>query len=164
MKNIIIKTALLCLSTSIILSAHKPNLAYFKAQKKGKAIEIIAELPWTFRPALLKEFPDLEDKKSPTEFKKAIFKYFKKNIVVEGSNQKIKLEEVLKIEQEHSHSVAYKLIYKSNSDFKKLVITNTCLFEINDDQRNVNSFIYSDEKNVQFNTTKSNNNYQIEKL
>ena len=163
MKNIF-KIFVLLTFITININAHKPNVAYFNTKIVDQSVEVIAELPWTFRPALLKEFPKLESNSTTNDFENAIFNYFNKNIVVKANDEVIILSEVIEVKQGHSHSAVYKLIYKSQSDINKLNITNTCLFQINNDQQNINSFIYSDKNNKQFTTSKLNENYQIDRI
>jgi len=162
-KKIIIPVIFILIST-VILNAHKPNVAHFKFQKNEKNIEVIAELPWTFRLALIKEFPYLKNNESDEEFEVAIFAYFRSNIKINGNGQILKLSEVSELEQEHSFSVSYKLIFQSHKHFDKLKIVNTCLFELSSNQKNENIYVSTDNVELNITTDKLNSGFHINNL
>ncbi len=160
MKSIKIFCLALCLQTAL-LYAHEPNGAYFEVRQDGNELTVEAEFPWTLRLALLKAFPQLDENPTQEAFDKALFDYFRNNIIVGEKGKVLKLKKVEQVALGHSHSVVYKLKYAPLQQTHGLSISNTCLFELYEDQRNYVAVFSSEGDKVTTMTTKDSSSLVI---
>ena len=142
------------------LHAHEPNIAHFEFKQTGNILIVKAEFPWTLRAALLKAFPELEQNPTQEKFDRAIFEYFNERIVVKEKSTEVKLNTVAQ-QQNHSHSVIYELVFGQVQNFEDIIIINTCLFEMYDDQKNFNTIYLPERKLLEIVTEKSHPNFII---
>lgn len=143
----------LCIFLCLTLNfshAHEVNKAFFEIIEKESTIEITAEFPWYLRNALLTFAPELSSIKSQKEYDKKLKEYFVKNLILIGVDGKmLHLKYITNTDNNgHSHQVNYTLHYEGGTISK---ITNTLLFNVNDNQTNSHKinkmfFITSNQK------------------
>lgn len=133
--------------------AHDPNKAYFEFEEKEAIIEVVAELPWTIRASVMKEYPDLAASKSQQVFDETFFKYVKNNLVLYTSNNTIlELLTVKHLPSEgHTHGGKYMFSYEKGNLLK---VKNTFLLNTFRTSQNYHS-VKLGENFYEFKTSKS---------
>lgn len=149
---------LLCIITPILCYAHEPDQAFFNIKEGKEDVEVVAELPWSIRNALLKEYPELQQSQEKKDFEDAFKNYVKKNFkIYNQSNNLFELVQVLEIPNEkHAHASKYRFIFEGSGIRR---IQNTILMNIYARQQNHHTI--SSSKHT-FITTKENDTYQFD--
>ncbi len=141
--------------------AHEPNEAFFTYIQKENTVEVMAELPWSMRNALMKFNPSLESSTSKKDFENTFNEYINKNLILKGKNgnllQFLKFKELESIG--HSHQNNYLIIFNGTDLFD---ITNTFMFNLYDNQINYNQ-VTIDNKKTSFKTEKKSKQFYLNK-
>lgn len=118
-----------------LMNAHEPDQAFFSIKKGEGQIEIVAELPWSLRNALLVEYPELSQSQDRKDFENAFKSYVKKNIKIYNNlDNALELIEVREIPNEaHSHAAKYGFIFEGDNIHR---IQNTMLMNLYSEQKN----------------------------
>lgn len=139
------------------MNAHEPDQAFFSIKKGKGQIEIVAELPWSLRNALLVEYPKLSQSQDRKDFENAFRSYVKKNIkIYNQSDNVLELIEVREIPNEaHSHAAKYGFIFEGDNIHR---IQNTMLMNLYSEQKNHHVFLPNYES---FITTAEVNSFEF---
>lgn len=141
--------------------AHEPNEAYFEFRQSGDAIIVRAEFSWTLRQALLQAYPKLERERTQAAFDRAIFNYFDTNIVLHENGAPLALKGLEQEKQGQSHSVVYILEYENLKQLPGLVVSNSCLFDLYENQKNYLTFLLPGGEKITTVATKSNSDFGV---
>ena len=145
----------------MFLNAHEANGAYFEFNINGAELKIKAEFPSTLRPALLNKFPELKENFSKDDFDLSLFRYLSDNIKIWKLRKLLELKKVTALEQTNSQSAVYELQYNNDARSGAINITNTCLFEIFENQKNYHNVIMPGLKQPEFTTEFSHPDFLI---
>lgn len=140
-----------------LMNAHEPDQAFYSIKKGEGQIEIVAELPWSLRNALLVEYPELSQSQDRKDFENAFKSYVKKNIKIHNqSDNVLELIEVREIPNEaHSHASKYGFIFEGDNIHR---IQNTMLMNLYSEQKNHHVFLPNYES---FITTAEVNSFEF---
>lgn len=144
-----------------LLTAHEPNVAFFKFIETDTSVEVHAEFPWTLRNALLKFNPDLELATSREEFEQTLFSYIKTHLVlVNESGEPLQLLQMRQAQnKQHSHQNNFVFIFQGTG-LKE--VTNSIMFDLNENQSNYNTIETLTSKTT-YKTTITNTGFILEK-
>ena len=135
-----IKKALLGLSYLVFPTsfAHDTQEAFLNIEVSKESVHVKSEFPWTIRKALFKFDSTLDNSTNTDDIQTSFIRYVQSNLIL-TDYEGIQLE-LLKVYQAenagHSHQTNYNFIYKGEELHK---VTNTLLFNINDNQKNYHS-------------------------
>ncbi|MCI2229127.1 hypothetical protein MC378_08110 [Polaribacter sp. MSW13] len=141
--------------------AHEPNEAFFTYIQKENTVEVMAELPWSMRNALMEFNPSLENSTTKKDFENTFNEYINKNLILKDKKgDLLQFQEFKELESiGHSHQNNYLIIFKGTDLFD---ITNTFMFNLYDNQINYNELTI-DNKTTSFKTEKKSKQFYLNK-
>jgi uncharacterized protein YfeS len=81
--------------------------------------------------------------------------------VIKENNKNAKLLSVKQLPQDHSHSVIYKMAFGQVKVLEGISITNFCLNNLYEDQKNYNTIYLTDKNKFTIVTQKNNPNFTV---
>jgi hypothetical protein len=136
MKKLVIVFAVLIISGQ--LKAHDPSVSSFHLSCHDQGWTLRAEFPWSIRNALIKSYPFLAEKGvDQTMYEDCLKEYVEINFEAYIDGNILKVKRFYQVSGDHGHSFTYIFEMDGPSIGKQIDITNTCMFELYQKQRNM---------------------------